>query len=130
MVNHFIAGREFLEAKRKGAFAETLAFCLEHDGVVHLSTDCLLLGVPCPDAPGTLNVLFQHSHLPALRRVLLGLPFERVRWRRDWGHSKQYGERERAIADFCRHADFGTGLMKCGAGVILRTPSQEGLTSI
>lgn len=110
MVNHFIAGREFLEGVRAGAFAETLAYCLEREGVVHFSPDCLLMGVPCEEAPGTLLVVFQHSHLPALRRVLCALPFERVRWRRDWGHSKEYGTRERAIADFCRHEDFGTGL--------------------
>lgn len=112
MINHFVAGREFLEAKRAGSFAEMLAYCLEHDGVVHFSRDCLLMGVPCEDAPGTLLVAFQHSHLPALRRVLLALPYERVRWRRDWGHSEQYGVRERAIADFCRHEDYGTGLIR------------------
>jgi len=110
MVNHCIEGRVFLERMRVGAFAETVAFCLERGGVVHFSPDCLLLGVPCEDAPGTLLVVFQHSHLPALRRVLLALPFGRVRWRRDWGHGKGYGTRERAVADFCRHGDFGTGL--------------------
>lgn len=110
MVNHFIEGRAFLEGMRAGAFAETLAYCLEREGVVHLSPDCMLLAVPCEDAPGTLHVVFQHSHLPALRRVLCALPYERVRWRRDWGHGESYGVRERAIADFCRHVDFGTGL--------------------
>lgn len=112
MVNHYIAGREFLEAKRAGAFADGIAYCLERGGVVHFSPDCLLMGVPREDAPETLHVIFQHSHLPALRRVLCALPFERVRWRRDWGHSKEYGTRERAIADFCRHEDFGTRLTK------------------
>lgn len=112
MINHYIAGREFLERMREGAFAETLAFCLERGGVVHFSPDCLLMGVPCEDAPEVLHVVFQHSHLPALRRVLLSLPYERVRWRRDWGHGESYGVRERAIADFCRHKDFGTGLTK------------------
>lgn len=110
MVNHFIEGREFLEGMREGAFAETLAYCLERDGVVHFSPECMLMGVPCEDAPEVLHVVFQHSYLPALRRVLLALPYGRVRWRRDWGHGKEYGERERAIADFCRHEDFGTGL--------------------
>ena len=112
MINHYVAGREFLEQMREGAFAEGLAYCLEHEGVVHFSPDCLLMGVPCADAPETLHVIFQHSHLPALRRVLLSLPFKRVRWQRDWGHSKKYGTRERAIADFCRHEDYGTGLIK------------------
>ena len=89
MVNHYIAGREFLEQMRKGAFAEGLAYCLEREGVVHFSPDCLLMGVPCEDAPDTLWIIFQHSHLPALRRVLLSLPYKRVRWQRDWGHSKE-----------------------------------------
>ena len=69
MINHYIAGREFLEGKKAGLFGESVAFCLEHDGVVHFSPDCLLMGVPCEDAPDTLWIIFQHSHLPALRRV-------------------------------------------------------------
>lgn len=112
MTNHCIEGRAYLEGLRPGAFAETLAYCLERAGVVHFSPECMLLGVPCEDAPGTLHVVFQHSHLPALRRVLLALPYERVRWRRDFAGRPGYGERERAVADFCRHADFGTGLTK------------------
>ncbi|MBQ7022979.1 MAG: hypothetical protein IJN29_05320 [Akkermansia sp.] len=112
MINHCVTGREFLEGQREGAFAETLAYCLERGGVVHFSRDCLLMGVPCEDAPEVLHVVYQHSHLPALRRVLLALPYERVRWRRDWGHGERYGVRERAIADFCRHDDYGTGLTK------------------
>ena len=112
MINHYVAGRDYLEGLRAGAFAETLAFCLERGGVVQFSADCMLMGVPCEDAPEVLHVVFQHSYLPALRRVLLALPFERVRWRRDFGHGDGYGVRERAIADFCRHEDFGTGLTK------------------
>lgn len=109
-MNHYIAGREFLEGKREGLFRDMVAFCLEHGGVVHFSPDCLLFGVPCGDAPHTLYVLFQHSHLPALRRVLGALPYERVRWRREWKGGERYGTRERAVADFRRHLDFGTGL--------------------
>lgn len=109
MINHYIAGREFLESVRKGAFAETLAYCLEHHGIVHFSPSCMLLAVPCEDSPQTLHVIFQHSHLPALRRILCALPFERVRWRRDFKGS--YGERERAIVDFCKHEHFGTKLV-------------------
>ena len=37
MTNHFIEGRAYLEGLRPGAFAETLAFCLERGGVVHFS---------------------------------------------------------------------------------------------
>ncbi len=109
MINHYIAGRAFLEGLREGAFAETLAYCLERGGVVHLCPDCMLLAVPCEDAPQTLHVLFQHSHLPALRRVLCALPFERVRWRRDYKNG--YAERERSISDFCKHQHFGTKLV-------------------
>lgn len=112
MVNHTIAGREWLENLRPGAFEATAGFCVERGGVVVLTPGCMLLGVPCEDAPGTLEVVFQHSHLPALRDVLLGLPYERVRWRRDFTGRAGYGVRERAVADFCRHVDFGTGLTR------------------
>ncbi|MGN0869470.1 MAG: hypothetical protein ACI4O9_08125 [Akkermansia sp.] len=112
MVNHCVAGRDFLEARRSGLFAELLDHCLSRDGVVHFSPACLLMGVPAEDDPRTLVVMFQHSHLPALRRVLLALPFERVRWRREFKGGAAYGTRERAVADFCRHEDFGTGLTR------------------
>lgn len=102
--------RAFLEARRPGEFAAVVRLCLEAGGVVHCAPDCFLAGVPCGDAPDTLYIVFQCSHLPALRRVLLGLPYGRVRWQRAWGHGVAYGVRERAVADFCRHADFGTGL--------------------
>lgn len=112
MINHCIEGRAFLERLREGAFAETLAYCLERGGVAHFAPDCLLLGAPCEDAPGTLEVVFMHAGLPALRRVLLALPYGRVRWRRDFKGGAGYGTRERDVADFCRHEDFGTGLTK------------------
>ena len=112
MVNNCVAGREFLEARRAGLFADLLEFCLARDGVVHFAPDCLLLGVPAEDAPRTLMVVFMHAHLPALRRVLLALSFERVRWRREFKGGAAYGTRERAVADFCRHEDFGTGLAR------------------
>lgn len=104
--------RVFLEGVREGAFAAVIERCLGAGGVVHLAPDCFLAGERCADDEGCLHVVFQCSHLPALRRVLLALPYERVRWRRDFGHGEGYGERERAIADFCRHEDFGTGLTK------------------
>lgn len=109
-MNHYVAGREFLEEKRDGLFRDMVAYCLEREGVVHFSPDCLLFGVPCEDDARTLYVVFQHSHLPALRRVLCALPFERVRWRREWKGGEHYGTHERAIADFLRHEHFGTGL--------------------
>lgn len=112
MMNHYVAGREFLEGKREGLFRDMVAYCLEREGVVHFSPDCLLFGVPCEDDERTLYVVFQHSNLGSLRQLLCSLPFERVRWRREWHGGDAYGTRERAIADFCRHEDFGTGLTK------------------
>ena len=102
----------WLEGQREGAFAEVIERCLTKRGVVHLAVDCFLAGEPCEDDAGCLYVVFQCSELPALRRLLLALPYERVRWRRDYGHGERYGVRERSIADFCRHEDFGTGLTK------------------
>lgn len=104
---------EFLEEHSPGGYGRVIEFVLERDGVLHAAADCFLAGFPCADAPGTLYVVFQCSHLPALRRVLLSMPqYTRVRWRRDFKQGTKYGERERAIADFCRHEDFGTGLTK------------------
>ena len=112
MMNHYVAGREFLEGKREGLFRDMVAYCLEREGVVHFSPACLLFGVPCEDDERTLYVVFMHSNLGSLRQLLCSLPFERVRWRREWHGGDTYGTRERAIADFCRHEDFGTGLTK------------------
>lgn len=103
---------DYLEARQAGSFAGLIEYALESGGVVHCAPECFLCGVPCEDAPGVLHVLFQCSYLPALRRVLCALPYERVRWRRDFKGG--YAERERAISDFCRHEDFGTGLTKKG----------------
>lgn len=101
--------REWLEGKRAGAFADVVRVCLEKGGVVHCSPDCFLAGYPCEDNPACLLVVFQCSRLVLLRELLGALPFERVRWHRDYGHGCAYGERERAIADFWRHDDWGTG---------------------
>lgn len=105
---------DFLEARQEGSFAGVIEYALERGGVVHAAPDCFMCGVPCEDAPGVLHVVFQCSYLPALRRVLCALPYERVRWRRDLANRDGYGMRERAIADFCTHVDFGTGLTKKG----------------
>ena len=94
---------DFLESRAVGSFAHVIEYALEHGGVVHCAPDCFLAGVPCEDDGLCLNVLFQCSDLFALRRVLVALPYERVRWRRDFTGRAGYGMRERAIADFCRH---------------------------
>lgn len=114
MRNKVTQAFDFLEGREAGSFSATVKFCLEHGGVVHAAPDCFLAGVPCADDAGCLYVVFQCSHLPALRRVLLSLGWcERVRWGRGMaGRGDGYGTRERAVADFCRHEDFGTGLTK------------------
>lgn len=112
VLNRTVYAREYLEAREPGSFARVIETALAAGGVVHCAPDCFLAGVPCSDDAGCLHVVFQTSHLPALRMVLAGLPYERVEWRRDWGHSAAYGTRKRAVADFFRHRDFGTGLMK------------------
>lgn len=112
-MNKVSEARDFLESVAPGAFERVIEFALSQGGLVHAAADCFLAAVPCEDAPDTLHVVFQCSHLPALRRVLLAMPqYKRVRWRRDVGHGEHYGWRERAVADFCRHKDFGTGLTK------------------
>lgn len=111
MTNYFRKGFDWLEARKQGAFRQVMEQALARGGVVHAAPDCLLMAAPCPDAPDTLEVLFQCSHLPALRAVLLALPYERVRWRRDLRRGNEiddrYGWHERAVADFCRHYGFG-----------------------
>lgn len=104
----------FMEAREAGSFGALIEYALEKGGVVHAAPDCFMVGVPCEDEPRVLEVLFQCSYLPALRRVLCALmpEYERVRWQRGYTGRASYGVRERAIADFCRHEDFGTGLTK------------------
>ena len=105
-MNKVSEARAFLEDRSPGAFARVIEFTLARGGVVHAAPDCFLAGVLCEDDARCLHVVFQCSHLPALRRVLLSLPqFLRVRWRRDFKGA--YGVRERPIADFCRHRRFG-----------------------
>lgn len=105
--NKYVEAREWLEAHSAGAFAAVIDRALSACGVVHCAADCFLAGEPCVDDPACLHIIFQCSELPALRRVLLSLPYTHVEWRRDFGHSARYGTRKRAITDFCRHADFG-----------------------
>lgn len=99
--------REFLEGQQAGAFAALLEQCLGAGGGVHLGADCFVAWVPCGDDEGCVHVVFQCSELRALRRVLVALGYERVEWRRDYGHGERYGTRKRAVADFCRHESFG-----------------------
>ena len=105
-MNKVSEARAYLEAQSTGAFGRVIERALAGGGVVHAASDCFLAGVPCEDDARCLHVIFQCSHLPALRRVLLSMPqFERVRWRRDFKGG--YDTRVRPIADFCRHRRFG-----------------------
>lgn len=106
-VNKVVEARVWLESHAEGAFARVIDRALSAGGVVHCAADCFLAGEPCAEDPACLHVIFQCSELPALRRVLLSIPYTHVEWRRDFGHSERYGTKKRAIADFCRHAYFG-----------------------
>ena len=103
----------FLERWQEGLFAGLIEHALDRGGVVHAAPDCFFVGVPT-ETEGVMEVLFQCSELPALRRVLCALmpKYTRVRWKREFTGRASYGERERDIADFFRHEDFGTGLTK------------------
>ncbi len=109
-MNRLNQARAWMEERVEGSWAATIEHVLSHEGVFHVSADCVLLGIPCEDAPETLHIIFQCSHLPALRALLCALPYERVRWKRDFRNN--YDWHERAVADFCRHSDYGTHLTK------------------
>lgn len=98
---------ELLEAMQPGYYRELIETCLEYGGVVHMSKDCFLCGIPCGDNAECLYIIFQCSQLPALRKVLCSLPYKKVRWGRGLAGRKNYGIREREIKDFCKHEWFG-----------------------
>lgn len=102
MRNKVIEAREFLEARQVGAFEHLCEFVMVNGGVLHMAADCFLAGVPCEDDAQCLHVVFQCSELPSLYRLLRALPYEFVEWRRDFGHSEQYGCRRRAITEWGR----------------------------
>ncbi|MGN0868375.1 MAG: hypothetical protein ACI4O9_02470 [Akkermansia sp.] len=106
MNNRVTTGREYLENLRPGSFADLIDYAVSHNGIVHLAPDCLLIAVPCEDAPRTLHVLFQCSQLCALCKLLLSLEgYDRVRYRRDFRNN--YDTRERDISTFARHLKLG-----------------------
>ncbi len=108
MKNRAEVARAFMEERVKGSWSAMIAHVISVGGVFHVSPDCVLLAEPCEDAPDTLHLIFQCSHLPALRALLEALPYKRVRWRRDFRND--YDWRERDISDFARHPHFGTKL--------------------
>lgn len=101
-MNRVVQARVFLEQQQAGAFEGVCDVAMALDGVIHMAPDCFLAGYPCADDPGCLHVVFQCSELPALYRLLCALPFERVEWRRDFGHSDRYGTRRRSVAEWGR----------------------------
>lgn len=111
-MNKTIKAREFLEARQAGAFENLCEFTMVKGGVLHMAPDCFMAGVPCEDDERCLHVVFQCSELPALYRQLCALPYDSVEWRRDFGHSEQYGCRRRRIADWGRKLGLAERLNK------------------
>ncbi len=102
MTNRITAGREFLEAQVPGLYAETVRQVVAANGVVHLAPDCMLMGIPCPDSPRTLFIVFACAQLHALFGVLCGLrDYDRVRFVRLFKGSEMV--RERDIREYARH---------------------------
>ncbi len=101
-MNRVCEARAFLEAQEEGAFEQVCDAAMACGGVLVMMPECFLAAAPVRDEPEVLHVIFQCSELPTLYRVLCALPYEVVEWRRDFGHSEQYGTRRRRIADWGR----------------------------
>ncbi|MBR5895585.1 MAG: hypothetical protein IKZ13_08600 [Akkermansia sp.] len=104
--NRVVKGRAYLEAFAPGSFAAVCDLAMARGGVLHMAPECFLAGYPCEDDAACLHVVFQCSELPALYRLLCALPYERVEWRRDFGHGVHYGVRRREIKDWGRKLSF------------------------
>lgn len=105
--NAVAEAREIMGAEE---FGELLRVAMESDGVV--ICEPRLFVAAWPVAEGVLYVGMIAGSLPLLRELLLPLGYKRVRWVRHYKYGSAYAERERDLADFCRHEDFGTGLTK------------------
>lgn len=101
-MNRVIEARVFLEEQQVGAFEKLCELAVGSDGVLVMMPECFLAGVPCAEDAGCIHIVFAAAELPTLYRVLSALPYEVVEWRRDFGHSAQYGTRRRRIADWGR----------------------------
>ncbi|MCD8064698.1 MAG: hypothetical protein LUE18_08390 [Akkermansia sp.] len=73
-----------MEAQRPGWFRETVSLADAGGGIVWCCPDLFFAGVPDPDAPRTLIILFTHGRREAVRTqaCLVAEGFYRARWQR------------------------------------------------
>lgn len=73
-----------MEAQRPGWFREIVFLADAGGGVVWSSPDLFFAGVPDPEFPRTLIVLFAHGRMEAVRELacLVQGRFDRARWQR------------------------------------------------
>lgn len=94
--------RAWLEAKEEGAFGAMCEHVLVRRGVLHMGPECVLAGYACDDDAGCFHIVFANGDLPLVYRVLSALGYERLEWRRAYGHGERYGVRRRALAEWGR----------------------------
>lgn len=73
-----------MESQRPGWFRETVSLADAGGGIVWCCPDLFFAGVPDPDSPRTLIILFAHGSMNAIRelgRLVVGR-FDRARWQR------------------------------------------------
>lgn len=73
-----------MEAQRPGWFRETVSLADSAGGFVWCCPDLFFAGVPDPDEPRTLIILFAHGRMEAIGRLgrLVVDRFDRARWQR------------------------------------------------
>lgn len=73
-----------MESQRPGWFRETVALADAAGGIVWCCPDLFFAGVPDPDEPRTLIILFAHGHMESIRQLacLVRDRFDRARWQR------------------------------------------------
>lgn len=73
-----------MEAQRPGWFRETVSLADAGGGIVWCCPDLFFAGVPDPDAPRTLIILFAHGRMEVVRKLacLVADRFDRARWQR------------------------------------------------
>lgn len=73
-----------MEAQRPGWFRETVSLADAGGGIVWCCPSLFFAGVPDPESPRTLIVLFAHGRMDAVRELacLVQGRFDRARWQR------------------------------------------------
>ncbi len=73
-----------MESQRPGWFRETVSLADAGGGIVWCCPDLFFAGVPDPDEPRTLIILFAHGRMEAVRELacLVKDRFDRARWQR------------------------------------------------